>query len=200
MAFSTVPTKNVGDVFTAAMWNTYIRDNINKGVVRPIGDTVLGSAAASITFSSITTDYLHLMLLFHGRGDTVAVNTTLLLRLNGDTGTNYHMESARAVNTVVDAPTISGTSVQVGLVAAASATAGYASALSSHIMNYASTTFHKQLTFLNMHAQSAGLGNVEARFGGGFWASTAAVNSVQIFPGAGNFIAGTRATLYGMPG
>jgi hypothetical protein len=29
-AVSTVPTKIAGDVFTATMWNTYIRDNVNK--------------------------------------------------------------------------------------------------------------------------------------------------------------------------
>ena len=34
--------------------------------------------------------------------------------------------------------------------------------------------------------------------GGGEWRSTAAINRVTVFPATGNFIAGTRLTIYGM--
>ena len=53
MAFTVVPDKSSGDPVTLAMWDS-IKDNLNKGVMRPIATAlVTGSPASSIVFSSI---------------------------------------------------------------------------------------------------------------------------------------------------
>lgn len=52
MAYNTPPTKNVGDSFTAAEWNTYMRDNMAAGVpdiFTTAGDLAVGSGPDAAT-------------------------------------------------------------------------------------------------------------------------------------------------------
>ena len=53
----------------------------------PIASQTLGSAAASVTFSSIPQGYTDLVIV--GNCGISNTGTTLSLRFNGDTGTNY---------------------------------------------------------------------------------------------------------------
>lgn len=201
MAFSTVPSKNIGDVFTASMWNTYIRDNINKGVVRPIGDNLLGSAGATITFSSIPTDYVGLMLILVGRGDTAAAAAAASVRFNGDTGTNYYWETSYAQGlALTNGESLANSAILLGELPAGTAQASVAGSVVAYIPNYAGTTYHKQVHADNAHKTGTGTGATVHRGGIGHWQSTSAISSVGLIISAGNFAAGTRATLYGMPG
>src|SRR4051812_9058670 len=55
-----------------------------------ITETVLGSAQATIPFSSIAATYRHLKIIITGRGDTAVNNfCRVRLRLNSDSGANY---------------------------------------------------------------------------------------------------------------
>lgn len=52
MAYTPVPTKNPGDIITAAIWNTYIRDNFAAGVPDIFtlkGDLAVGTGADTVT-------------------------------------------------------------------------------------------------------------------------------------------------------
>jgi hypothetical protein len=54
----------------------------------PIETQTLGSAAASVTFSSITGSYTDLILV-SSISTTHTATTSLVIQLNGDTATNY---------------------------------------------------------------------------------------------------------------
>lgn len=66
--FTTVPDKNAGDVFTEAMWDTYLRDNVNGLLVPPMcrvyanaSQTIGNGADTAVTWDQehVDTDGMH---------------------------------------------------------------------------------------------------------------------------------------------
>ena len=179
MAFTVVPDKSSGDPVTLAMWDS-IKDNLNKGVMRPISTTeVTGSPAASIVFSGIAADWLDLLVV----GSTVfnLGGTVTRVRLNGDTGTNYLEQGFTAVGAVV-----TPFSSSLDFVECPGRPWVY-------LPNYTSTSTHK-------HVLSAGSDGFDLFRSSGVWRNTAAVTSVTLFPNGGTWDVGTRMTLYGIAG
>jgi hypothetical protein len=64
------------------------------------------------------------------------------------------------------------------------------------IYNYAGTTFWKITTATNGYEQAAS--TLYSLANSGMWHSTAAITSIRLAPGTGNFVAGSSFTLYGM--
>lgn len=154
-----------------------------------IASNVLGSSAASVTFSSIPATYRDLIIVINA---TAAVDFAIpAIRLNSDTGSNY--------STVLMAGESGGpisqslTSTRYFPNYRASTGAGTTRPLITlvHIMDYSATDKHK--TFLSRGNTSEG---VEA--GAGRWANTAAVNTVQVLTADQNFATGSSFYLYGI--
>jgi hypothetical protein len=169
------------------------------GAMVRLSDTTLGAGAATIDISSISSAYAHLRLVIQGRGDTVANNVGLFLRLNNDSGASQYtyawlLGSGVTASTVDNA---SSTQMQVGNLAAASASATLSGSAEILIPNYTNTTFIKRVQSQFSAQWGSGAGSWQAGTVGGYWANTAAVNRITLIPGAGNFVAGTRVTLYG---
>jgi hypothetical protein len=57
----------------------------------PIATTTLGSAAASVTFSTISGAYTDLVLVMSIRGSS-DIESDIGMQLNSDTGSNYSMQ------------------------------------------------------------------------------------------------------------
>jgi hypothetical protein len=155
----------------------------------PIATTTLGSAASTVTFSSISGSYTDLVIVAQL---TTAAPTNMRIRFNGDTAANYS-------NTTISGNGSTATSVrETGNTAAlldwnAYPTSTTTAILTINIMNYANTTTFK--TFIN-RANNAG-GGTEANIG--LWRSTSAINEVQIRTSSGGNIAvGSTFTLYGI--
>jgi hypothetical protein len=179
----------VGDVVTSA--------EFKKGV-GCIYNTTLGVAAASIDVTGINATYAHLRVVLYGRGDTAATEISVGMRFNGDTAANYDSEYVQGNGgTPQAAQTLADTSIACGLVAAASATAGVFDGADFVIPAYAGTTGQKVVsgTYTTKRGTAGGL--FAAAFGG-WWRSTAAINQITLFPTAGNFVAGTRLSIYAM--
>jgi hypothetical protein len=150
----------------------------------PIATSTLGSAAATVTFSSIAATYTDLKVVISGSVTTGGPN--IYLQYNGDTASNYSQTilygdgsstgSFRNTNNtkqvIGDANTTIGTTI-------------------ADIMNYSNTTTYK--TNLARNSMSA---YVEAWVG--LWRSTSAINSVLIGVTSSTFIAGSTFTLYGI--
>lgn len=76
--------------------------------------TELGSTAASVTLSSIPTTLKRLKITYVARGDASS-SGTMLLRVNGDTGTNYRWQTYNSFTVGVgNTSAITQTSMQVG--------------------------------------------------------------------------------------
>jgi hypothetical protein len=164
-----------------------------------IAETILSVAAASIDFSNIPQTYRDLLLLFDGRGDTVN-SMERWLRFNSDsTLGNYDWVDLRTTGTTVAATETIGTSyIYSGLIPASSEPAGEAGFAGIQVFDYARTTWNKTLnSHWGMSKQTAGQTSVGVT--AGFWRSTAAITGISLLAtGGGNFVAGTRATLWGV--
>jgi hypothetical protein len=165
-----------------------------------INTQVLSSAAASVTFSSLPTVYSHLQIRYSARGDAGVSNTTFLVRFNGDTATNYSQHWFYGNNAAVTYGTGSA-QTGIGLItyAANSATASHFTGGVVTIPNYQSTTNNKTLQVSTV-TQSTGGPIMVAGQGGGAWYSTAAVTSLTLVSGTGNFNTNSRFSLYGIKG
>ena len=126
----------------------------------------LGTAASSVTFSSIPQGYTDLRIVFNG---TSAAAGDLYIQFNGDTGSNYSVtnlygngssaSSNRASNTTVS---YNGTtSTNLGIVI-------------SDVMNYSNATTYK--TTLNRASNA----NYEVQARVSLWRNTAAITSMLI--------------------
>lgn len=196
----TVPDKTVGDVFTEQMWDAYIRDNFNIGSWTPIVDTILGVSAANIDWQSIPATFAHLAFELYDRGDAASANQALFLRFNNDSGANYDYEvQTTAATTVTGSEGLAQTSARIGQGPANTAPANVFSGLTAWIEHYSGSTNQKCGHAHGSDKSGTGTGNIIIEMDAFFWRSAAAINRITIFPQSGNFVAGTRATLYGIP-
>lgn len=161
-----------------------------------IADTTLGSAAASITFSSIPATYKHLRIEVGARSTHTGV-TNISLRFNSDTGTNYDYQYLYANNTTVGGQCFPGQNLGLlGALCGTNTRALMQTTTDILIPNYAGTTFEKSYFSCNGFSDSTAA-NSYIWNNSGSWRNTAAISTVVVFSNIANFAAGTRATLYG---
>jgi hypothetical protein len=147
----------------------------------PLATVTLGSAASSVTFSSIPATYRDLIVVFNG---TVSTANDYYLTLNGDTS-NYSM--VRMLGTGAAASSMSASTREVGV---AYTTQGN---IITQIMDYSATDKHKT-TLSRSNYPDQNLLAYASR-----WASTAAVTSVGFtIVGGHNFQTGATFNLYGV--
>lgn len=172
-------------------------------------DDELTSAASSITIPSsgtISGSYTHLKLIVHARGTYsdpegtegwynyevhFNANTTgysyLNYRINGGVNVTQRVNSASAIR--VD-----------GGMATADAPANIFGQVELLIGAYSDTAKEKTLTYHGSN-EANGASNVnymQLIQGHGHWNNTAAITSIILTPTSGNFVTGTRYSLYGL--
>lgn len=192
-----VASANDRNVYIGASGNLqYLYDNR----VQKIAENILGSAAASVTFSSIPGTYRGLLLVWQARGDTAATNASFLVQLNGDTGTNYdsHLADVSGASAWASAENVANVSMQMGVLSAANAPAGVPGQGWFELIGYAGTTFHKTLNGQTLYKLANSTTNIQHGVSSGHWRSTAAVTSILVKPGAGNFVTASTFVLYGL--
>jgi hypothetical protein len=156
------------------------------------------SGTGTATFSSLGA-YTHLEIRYSIRGTEVATSSALGLQFNGDTGANYDTQLNRGQNTTLTgAQVIAGTSIVIGQVSAASAPSGLVGGGTIVIHDYRGTTFHKSCMSMDTFKQANASGGIFMDLRGGAWRSTSAITSVTLGLGAGNYVAGSKISLYGI--
>lgn len=154
----------------------------------PISTTTLGTAAASITFSSIPATYTDLRLtLVNPLG---AASYYLYFRLNSDSAANY----SRTILYGTGGSALSSTSTADNFALLGYLTTTQPTFQTLDIFSYAGST---NKTWLITSSQDAnGSGEVRAQVG--LWRSTSAITTLAISRQTGNLDIGTTATLYGI--
>jgi hypothetical protein len=143
-----------------------------------LANLTLSSAQAEVTFSSIPATYRDLVVVANGESPT---NGSLLVRFNGDTGSNYP--------TVYMYQDSSGT-YNIGYFYSGGTQGQFACVL--NVMDYAQTDKHK--TTLARLAKNGS----EVEASGIRWANTDAITSVTIRTSSNNFSTGCTFALYGI--
>ena len=158
-----------------------------------IATTTLGSAASTITFSSIPSTYTDLRLVLTGYNATTG--NAWAMQYNADTATNYSFTQLNGSGTAAGSGRTTTTArIYIGDINLnnSNSVPGLATI---DIFSYAGSTNKTALSTFS--GDLNGSGNVFTYVS--LWRSTSAINSIKLFNDAGaNFAAGTTATLYGI--
>lgn len=200
MAYTAPATVVAGTIYTPTLYNTYLQNNADSGYQRMLADTTLGIATATIDITSIVQTFAHLELVIAARGDTAATNAGIILRINNDSAASYGgQEENGAAATASAGEAVSQTSIPLGVMPAATGAATMFCVTRVLLPDYTNAARAKSVVFENFAAWGITTGTMNVRVGGGVYTGTAAVTRITLIPSAGNFLAGTRVTLYGKP-
>jgi hypothetical protein len=167
----------------------------------PLGDVIVPSGGqATIDFQNIDQSFAHLMIQASLRGDNAATSVTLGIRFNGDSSAVYYdvwMQNSAASFVGGEHGASPATQSDAGFMVAAGGLAGWYSVHTIHLNDYAAAK-PQNFTAVTHGMWNSGSGNHAIRVAGGSRGSAASTNRITLVPGAGNFVAGSRATLYGV--
>jgi hypothetical protein len=148
-----------------------------------IASTTVGTAAASVTLSSIPSTYTDLVLVVNGSATS---NNTAYMQFNGDTSTNY------SATQIYSTGSAAGTNRQTSSNFMWLGEFYTNSTLIVQIPNYANTTTFKN-ELCRTSTPSAYLHAIV-----GLWRSTAAINSITATMTSTTYASGTTFNLYGI--
>ena len=157
----------------------------------PIATTTLGSAAAFVTFSSISGAYTDLRIVMN---TATNVSAYPFLRFNSDTGSNYSL--TELLGNGSSASSTRGSSMSLIQTNNVNTTTAIDTMMTWDIMNYSNSTTYKTVL---LRASAAGNGTNAVV---GLWRDTDAITSIYI--GCINsgvdrdFLTGSTFTLYGI--
>lgn len=160
--------------------------NLVPGSLSPIQDVILGAAAASVDFPNIPQAFAHLMLMFNATRDQATADF-VTWAVNGDvTAANYSAQFLQGIIAAASASTAANRNVAV--------LGGTARPLSGggqlSIPNYTGGGRHSIFGVSYANQNLAIVGND--------YATAGAITRLTFAAGAGNFVAGSRFTLYGV--
>jgi hypothetical protein len=149
-----------------------------------IATTILGSAQATVTFSSITGTYTDLVLISNAKA--TAGENGFAGTLNGDGGSSYSTTYLYGTGSTASSVRASGSSMNIARTDSTAFWAGITS-----FMNYSNTTTYKTVL---TRGNSGSIVTVNV----GLWRSTAAITSITLGCATGDFVTGSTFTLYGI--
>lgn len=169
--------------------------------VQLIAATTLGSAAATVTWSSIPQVYGSLLIMGLGQSSNANFNNDNTIVYNSDTGANYSMLTWDSANGALG-PTGSFSSGDTSLKWAfafpgSSFNSNRVGGFMVHIPGYANTSFSKASLHDMWHTDGGTSFNGHKRYG--FWKSTSAISTILLTNTGGNFTTGSYFALYGLP-
>lgn len=161
-----------------------------------IAQTTLGSPTATVTFSSIPTEFTHLHLALTVRTSVASTLSNAAIQFNGDSGAHYDwaLVSVSTTPTTGNGGAAAATSIVLGGMSAASQAAGIYTRVKLELPNYADAT----LVSKNMFGQSAGP-STPLYVASGHWfpTSAAAISSIALTATGGNWATSSVFSLYG---
>lgn len=158
-------------------------------------ETARITSSGNVSFTNIPDTYKHLTISFSA--SLTVADARMLLRFNNDGGNNYQ-ETRMLGNTTSISGTTNST-ISYALFGYGSGTNGLSNSFAAGeilIPNYSGSqkkTFKTDFGLADNNSWFTGIA-------GGWWDSTAAINSIQLFTAFGNFNTNTRFSLYGWNG
>lgn len=175
---------------------------VGGGAMTQIARQSLGTAAASVTFSSISASFNHLMLMVTCRSAATtggAQADSINVALNGDTTAGHYNIAFNIFGTTSSAGAIASSQFLANI-PNANAAANYPGTARVWIPDYINTAFLKNLLSEGAYpGNSASASAVSGQIVRVNWASAAAINAIVLtLASAANFVAGSIFTLYGL--
>ena len=174
------------------------------GAFESIASVTGTGSSGTITISSIPSTYTSLQIRVLSKATRTASSGTNdgYLRFNGDTGSNYAYHYLIGNGSSASAAGgASLTTMRIARIDQSSYT-GLSNIMAVGIIdihNYASTTQNKTVRYITGN-DTNDVGDGQINLGSGLWASTSAVNQVEIYLSGTNFTTSTVVSLYGIKG
>lgn len=169
---------------------TELRERKLPTTYEPIATTTLGSAAATITFSSIPSTFTDLKLIIVATATIAAPD--IEVRFNGDTATNYSRTRMAGLGSSV----FNGQSSNQDRIP--TDYTGLSTTIPSlyefDIFSYTSSS--NKTMFAKTSEDRNGSGDIFLQ--AALWRNTAAITSITLLLSGYNYATGTTATLYGI--
>jgi hypothetical protein len=150
-----------------------------------LATTTLGSAASSVTFSSIPATYKDLVLIVNARNSSV--DAGIRVRFNSDAASNYSFVTMRG-----NGSTATSSSSTTDFVPGVDAFTAQGSMGVYQIMDYSATDKHKTVLVRGGYAAD------DTKAAAVRWANTSAITSIGFTMASGNFTSGSTFSLYGV--
>ena len=157
----------------------------------PIASQTLGSAAATVTFSSIPGTYTDLVLVSTMKA-TTGTAPSIFFRVGAssiDTGNNYSWTRVGGTGSTTFSDR---TSTDPTIIYSAESNATAECVNIWHLMSYANTNVYKTI-MLNATNPNVNVTRVV-----GLWRSASAITTVQVIQNATTFVSGSTFALYGI--
>ena len=153
----------------------------------------------SFDISGISQAYNDLIIVMIGRGTTSAATDNILLRFNNDSGSNYAFENVHSLSgTAAGSTGATQSSITAFTFPAATATAGQFGFGMMFIPGYTSSTWNKACIG-SWYRSTGTVTSPGVACAGGSWASTAAINRIQLLgSAAANLLTGSQVRIYGV--
>lgn len=159
--------------------------------------TVGSGGAASVSFSSIGTDWQHLQIRAIGRTNRVEVSGDYVkITFNADTGANYSDHYLRGDGSGTSAgANVNNSAMFASRFSDSSHTSGVFGALVLDVLDYKNTNKYKTIRSLGAYDNN---GDGTISFQSGSWRNTNAVTTITLVPGGGtSFSQYSHFALYG---
>lgn len=185
---------NLNDAVTAA--------EMQKSV-GAVYDKTLLSPAPSFDFKGLHQVYGALLIVGYVRADLASAETQAILQCNNDAGANYDRQVIFGQGSSVTASeAFAGPGAQVASIPSANAPANLFAAFTARISHYAGSANNKVVRSRWGDKLSTSTANLMVGSAVNFWRSSSPVTRITILPFTlassltGNFVAGSRVTIY----
>lgn len=159
-----------------------------------IATTTISTSTSSFSFTNISSGYTDLILVCSNVTGSVA-GTTLYIRFNNDTSSNYSMTEMYGNGTSAASTRLTTTTVIPISYFITIGTTQTGQISIAHIMNYSNSTTYKNVLARENNVSDASYPGTGAIVG--LWRSTAAINRIDLSNNGYN-ITGGIFTLYGI--
>jgi hypothetical protein len=164
-----------------------------------IASNVLTTTASSVTFSSIPSTYTDLVLLISARSNAASKIVDCSIRIgNGSVSTSSIYTYQELAGNGSSASSGSGTTDKFNTIMNGdTTTANTFSNVQVYLPNYNSAN-NKSLSTDAIIESNENVTQIQTRLQAWFWASTAAINIIELFPASGSFMSASSFYLYGI--
>ena len=159
----------------------------------PIQTQTLGTAVASVTFSSIPQTYTDLILVNYFA--TTTINEDAYVQFNSDTGSNYSRTHVRGNGTSAGSGRATNQTYILIDLDSSGSTLNTGLQTNVQILNYSNTTSNK--TLLSRSGTTGGSFTGTSLIAG-LWRNTAAISTILVGCTTNTFVVGSTFTLYGI--
>jgi hypothetical protein len=159
----------------------------------PIATTTLGSAASTITFSSIPSTYTDLRVVIN---TTLTANGDITFRINNDSSSLYSFTNLYGYNGTNVYTGVSNNRTSIGINSGTTTSSLQPIFATLDVMSYGGSTNKTVLLTSAQDLNGNNYSSVEVAVG--LYRSTTAINSITFLLASTTFKIGTTATIYGI--